>query len=130
MSDERSIVTGFYDALAAGDVAGVVATVEENFADDAVLTRPESLPGGGATASAGRIARFMKGAASAGLPVQVGGVYDAPSGDGTNVFVDLTLDMGNGPIRALEWWTFVDGKVISLRAFYWDTAAMLAPRPK
>ncbi|TPG32394.1 nuclear transport factor 2 family protein [Mycolicibacterium hodleri] len=129
MSDARSLVIEFYDALAAGDVSAVVAIVEANFADDAVLTRPKSLPGGGQTAGAGRIARFMKGAASAGLPVQVVGVYGASAGDGTNVFADVTIDMGNGPIRALEWWTFVDGRVTTLQAFYWDTAAMLAPQP-
>lgn len=129
MSDVGSIVTGFYEALTAGDVDSVVAIVEENFADDAVLTRPESLPGGGATAGAGRIARFMKGAASAGLPVQVGGVYAASAGDGANIFADVTIDMGRGPVRALEWWTFVDGKVVTMQAFYWDTAAMLAPQP-
>jgi hypothetical protein len=100
--------------------------VESNFAEDAVLARPESLPGGGATVGSKRIVRFVRGAASAGLPVHISGVYEASLPDALSFFVDVTVDLGKGPTRALEWWTFGDGKVVSLQAFYWDTAAIVA----
>lgn len=129
VTDTRSIVTGLYDALTAGDGAAVAAIVEENFAVDAVLTRPDSLPGGGATEGVGHIARFMKGAAAARPTVRIRGVYETSVGGVTDVFVDLTIDMGGGPVPALEWWTFAEDKVVAIKAFYWDTAALLAGQP-
>ena len=60
----RPAIEGFYRALFARDTERIGQMVDEHFAPDAVLHRPESLPGGGRTEGAGRIKRFMVGAAT------------------------------------------------------------------
>ncbi|MFE3055763.1 hypothetical protein [Nocardia sp. NPDC059236] len=43
---------------------------------------------------------------------------------GLNLFASVTITLAGRPMDALEWWTFDDGRVHTIRAFYWDTAAM------
>jgi hypothetical protein len=42
------------------------------------------------------------------------------------VFAEVSLNLGGTATSAVEWWTFNSGQVSSLRAYYWDTAAILA----
>lgn len=120
-----SIVASFYSLLAAADIDGLVSLVEANFAEDAVLNRPESLPGGGPTTGRGRIVKFVKGAAAAGLSMVVSDIHEGTAANDVNFFADVSIDLGKGPVKVLEWWKFADGKVATIDAYYWDTAAML-----
>ena len=49
-------------------------------------------------------------------------------GSGDQLFVELSIDTGSGPFTALEWWAFDGDLVISVRAFYWDTAQLVSSR--
>jgi ketosteroid isomerase-like protein len=124
----RDQIEAFYAALFAKDSDAVAAMIGEHFAPDAVLHRPESLPGGGRTEGADRIARFMVGATKmpAGGPLDIGTMRIASIIDGGDVVaVELAFPFAGVDTGALEVWTLKDGRVTSIRAFYWDTAAML-----
>jgi ketosteroid isomerase-like protein len=119
-------VREFYDLLVQGRGDDVAKFVEAHFAEDATLSRPESLPGGGSLTGARGIGKFMRAAASgvAGLSLQ--SVHESSSTDEVNVFAQVVLDLGGAATEAIEWWTFAGEKVTSLRAYYWDTAAIIA----
>lgn len=69
----RPTIVAFYEALFARDAERLGTIIDEHFAPDAVLERPESLPGGGRTEGAERLKRMMAGAARAeGGPLDVG----------------------------------------------------------
>ena len=125
-ADAVTRVRDFYDLLAQGRGTDVAAFVEANFADDAQVTRPESLPGGGSLTGATAIAKFMRAAASGVADLALQSVHASPSSDGVDVFAEVALSLGGTATSAVEWWTFVAGRVRSLRAYYWDTAAILA----
>ena len=125
-SDAASRVQGFYELLAQGRGDDVAAFVEANFAEDAVLSRPESLPGGGSLAGAARIAKMMRAAAAGVTGLSVRAVHSADAADSVQVFAEISLQLAGAETTALEWWTFTGSQVSSMRAFYWDTAALLA----
>lgn len=125
-TDQVSRVREFYELLAQGRGDDILAFVEANFAADAVLRRPESLPGGGMLAGAARIAKMMRAAAAGVAGLHVSSVHYSESADGVQVFADVTLELAGIETTALEWWTFTGSQVSSLRAYYWDTAAILA----
>jgi ketosteroid isomerase-like protein len=121
------MVESFYDALFKKDGEQVAALIDEHFAPDAVLWRPESLPGGGRTEGAERIKRFMVGATKlSGPPLDVADmkVVSITEGEG-RVAVELAFPFAGIDAGALELWTVADGQVTRVRAYYWDTAAML-----
>jgi hypothetical protein len=131
-SDLRLIVESFYDALRARDVQAIEDLVDEHFADGAALLRPESLPGGGVTAGAETIKRFMSAAATMeGGPLDVSQmvvaeILEHAGEDCDHVVAEVRFPLGAGATTALEWWTLRDLKVIEIKAYYWDTAAMVA----
>jgi hypothetical protein len=55
-------------------------------------------------------------------------------GDGVAVVAWISFDWltpgaeAGTPNQALELWTFADGQVRDIRAFYWDTDAIAAPQ--
>lgn len=115
----RPVVENFYATLFAKDSDLVARIIDEHFAEDAFLHRPETLPGGGRFDGADAIRKFMVAAAAHG-PVDrfsVAGVIDG----GDRIVVEIAFPGG----CALEVWTIEDMKVTSIRAFYWDTAAMV-----
>jgi len=123
----RETIEAFYEALFARDAELIGAMVDEHFADDAVLERPESLPGGGRTEGAKRIKRFMVGAAAMeGGPLDVATMKVARvvENHGEEVVVELEFPFAGTPTSALELWTVRDLKVRSIKAYYWDTKAM------
>jgi ketosteroid isomerase-like protein len=130
-SDLRVIVEQFYGALIARDADAVGEVIDEYFAADAKLRRPESLPGGGTLEGADRIKRLMVAVASAdGGPLdpaemRVENVLESTAEDEDHVFVALGIPWAGARTEALEWWTIRDFKVVEIRAFYWDTAAMV-----
>jgi ketosteroid isomerase-like protein len=122
-----ALVENFYALLASGDAAAVATFVSNNFAADAQLIRPESLPGGGVRSGVERIGRFMSAAVVGGSGLELRSVHVAPGVGSVAVFAELGLTVGELSTTALEWWTYTDGRFTSLTAYYWDTAALLAP---
>src|SRR4051812_19667162 len=122
----RPAIEAFYGALFARDAELVGRIVEEHFAQDVVLHRPESLPGGGRTEGADRVKRLMTGAATMeGGPLDVATMTIARVVEGPdNVVVELEFPFAGEPTSALELWTVRDLKVQSIKAYYWDTKAM------
>jgi hypothetical protein len=118
-------VREFYDLLAQGRGDDVASFVEANFAEDATLSRPKSLPGGGSLSGARGIAKFMRAAAAGVADLTVRSVHRSPSSNEVNVFAEVALSLGGTATTAIEWWTFTPAGVTSLRAYYWDTAAIL-----
>lgn len=130
-SDLRSMVEEFYGALAARDVAGVERFIDDNFAEDVTLTRPESLPGGGTLEGADRVKRLMSAVAGAqGGPLdpaqlRIERVLESTGEDADDVGVELSFSWNGTPTTSFEWWVVRDLKVTQIRAYYWDTAMML-----
>ncbi|MFD8098490.1 hypothetical protein ACFV24_03065 [Nocardia fluminea] len=121
--DLKRAAETFYRAMAAGDVSELTELIETSFADTATLSRPESLPGGGARTGRDRILRFLEQAAGrAPLKVHQLEINTA----GTELFACVEVMLGADSATALEWWTSDGTSVTSVRAFYWDTAAMVA----
>lgn len=118
-----AVAASFYDAVASGDLPALNAVLSSSFAKNAVLVRPESLPGGGTLNGRQRIVRFMERAAGK-APLVVLGMEVNPTG--TDAFAHVEITIAGRTARALEWWSAVDDEVISVKAFYFDTAAMLA----
>src|ERR1700757_4645655 len=116
----------FYDLLVQGRGDDVAAFVEANFTDDATLSRPESLPGGGSLTGAKGIAKFMRAAASGVAGLTLRSVHQSSSSNGVCVFAEVGLNLGGASTTAIEWWTFTAERVTSLRAYYWDTAAIIS----
>jgi hypothetical protein len=125
-ANAQALVREFYDLLVQGRGDDVFGFVEANFAEDATLSRPESLPGGGSLTGARRIAKFMRAAASGVAGLTLRSVHQSPSSNEINVFAEVALTLGGTATTAIEWWTFTSAGVTSLRAYYWDTAAILA----
>jgi ketosteroid isomerase-like protein len=123
----------FYEAVSAGEVDVIAAVVDEHFSADAAIEWPASLPYGGRVEGAHRLRKMF--AAMAGSDVKVG--PDAlevlsVTADGDRVAAELTFNwfppgktesVASG---ALELWTFEAAKVTGIRAYYWDTAALVA----
>ena len=125
MSDSpEQIVRTFYRAMATGDVPLLERVISGAFAATATLARPESLPGGGVLDGHEAIVGFLRRAAGK-APLVVDDISVAD--DGSRVFATVTITLGGTTSTALEQWTVDDGKVTSIRAYYWDTAAMLGP---
>ena len=130
------VVEAFYDALNLRDVDALAALVDESFDEGVVLDLPPSLPHGGRLEGAARLRRMFL--AMAGGRVGLGPRHvevERLVGDGEHVVAVLGFDWyppgGERPIAsgASEMWTFRDGKVASIRAFYWDTAALVTGAP-
>lgn len=122
MDSPEAIARRFYDAMQSGDVSALNTVVNEDFADGAVLQRPESLPGGGVVTGREKIAAYL-GRAAGKLPLVVNQIIVGESG--SELFASVTITMPDREYEALEWWTLDGATVVAIRAFYWDTAAML-----
>lgn len=128
-SSVRPVVDAFYAALQAGQVDALAELIERNFAPDAVLWRPDSLPGGGRTEGPEKIRQFFAAAASGGglSSLKASRVIESVVDGTADVIVELTVLLGGFPVHAVEWWTGSGGQITELRAYYWDTAGMLGP---
>lgn len=118
----RSVVERFYRSTTAGDMADAL----ECLAPDIVLHQAESLPYAGshhglaaAAAVAGQIAEVLDLA---------GMVVDDIVADGEHVVGLVRLPLRSDPSREMrlsEHSWVRNGKIAEVRAFYWDTAALL-----
>lgn len=128
-SQPHEIVAAFYEAAAARDAAALDALLERSFHEDAAVHWPEGLPYGGRIEGRAVLRKVFAGLAT---PDPVMGpenlaVVSVIDGGGDQVVAQVSFDWrANGVViasGALELWTFVDGLVTEVRAYYWDTAA-------
>lgn len=128
------IVREFYQAVAAKDADALEQLIGGHFDTGASVVFPESLPYGGTVAGAAKLARMFAGMAKAPEPAGPAGLdLTGLVGDGDQIAarVEFHWHAPGGasapvPSSALELWTFADGKVREIRAYYWDTAALVA----
>jgi ketosteroid isomerase-like protein len=119
------IVRATYAAMADGNPEAAMA----NFHDTMVLIEPESLPYGGTYKGLGEVAAAIGTIAQyvdlAGL--KVGRVL---ADDKTAVaYVTATWRNPDGTTQDIpmrECYQFSDSKIIEMRVFYWDVAALIA----
>lgn len=128
-----AVVERFYAAVNAGDADAVGAVVDDHFAEDAAVEWPPSLPYGGQVEGAHRLRKLFAGMAGSEAKIGPDAVKVLSiTGDGDHVAAELAFDWyppgksRSVPSGALELWAFEGGKVRTIRAFYWDTAALTA----
>jgi ketosteroid isomerase-like protein len=115
--------------VARQDADALILLVESSFAADAVVIFPDGLPYGGRIEGARRFARLLAGLASGASSIGPQRLrLDGLIAEGDEVVARLTFDWHasnrvSTPSGALELWTFAEGKVTELKAYYWDTAA-------
>lgn len=131
--DHSEVVSRFYAAVSTRDAASITAVVDESFAEDVVMTWPSSLPYGGEVVGASKLRAMF--AAMAGADVAMGPdalTVDSITASGDTVAAQVSFawyppgKTEAVPSGALELWTFESGSVTSVRAYYWDTAALVA----
>jgi ketosteroid isomerase-like protein len=131
-----AVVSGFYDAINAKDGDALGALIADHFALDASIVWPASLPYGGTVSGAAKLGRLFTSMLAAPAPigpdkVSVLGLVDG----GDQVAAQLSFDWfapgSSSSIAsgALELWSFADGLVTEIRAYYWDTAELVSAPP-
>jgi ketosteroid isomerase-like protein len=131
-SDVREVVERFYEAARTRDAASIAELVDERFAAEAVVREPESLPFGGAHEGVDAIKAlfdvlYRPGSESGLADVSVETIIESAGESDKLDHVVVALAFGSlrgEPGRALQWWTFHDFRVVEIRTFYWDTAAL------
>jgi ketosteroid isomerase-like protein len=127
-----AVIREFYRAVAEKDAAELEKLITGHFDVDASVVFPGSLPYGGTVCGAGKLARMLGRMASSPEPVGAAdlvftGLIDG--GDRIAVQVEFAWYPPGSripvPSSALELWTFEDGRVREIRAYYWDTAALI-----
>jgi ketosteroid isomerase-like protein len=129
------VVTDFYTAISARDADTIAKSIDIHFADDAAIEWPPSLPHGGRIEGSRRLRAIFTGMVSAGSAAGATNLKLVRAiGDDDEVVAWITFDWKNPgdevgtPNAALELWSFSDGLVRDIRAFYWDTAAISEPQ--
>lgn len=120
----NAIVTDFYSAITAGDADTVVGIIESHFDEDASVEWPPSLPHGGKVQGARKLKAVFGAAANPDAPGAKNLKLVKAIGDGDDVVAWVSFDFAGTPNEALEVWTFADGKLREIRAFYWNTDAI------
>jgi ketosteroid isomerase-like protein len=127
------IVRQFYAAVDRQDADALGDLVDSAFDDQVAVRFPESLPYGGVVTGAATVRKIFRGLASGKSPVGPRQLrVDAVVGDGDLVVAVLSFNWyavgGSEPVPsgACETWRFEGGRVVELRAYYWDTAALVA----
>jgi ketosteroid isomerase-like protein len=131
------IVTDFYHAVGAQDADALAAAIDANFAEDAAIEWPASLPHGGRIEGARTLRKMFAGIANPDAPAGVTNLKLVRAlGDSADVAAWITFDWKHpdgtiAPNSAVEMWRFdADGKAAEIRAFYWDTDAIARPAGK
>lgn len=126
------VVASFYTAVNAKDATAISTLIADHFAPDVSLIWPSSLPYGGTVTGSGKLGRMFAGMLASPVPmgpdqVSVLGLVDG----GSQIAAQLSFDwfapgtsesVASG---ALELWSFADGLVTEIRAYYWDTAELV-----
>lgn len=128
-------VADFYTALGAADADAIATLIDTYFADDAAIEWPPSLPHGGRVEGSRRLRAIFTGIAKAGAATGATNLkLVRVIGEGDDVVARVTFDWKHPgsdvgtPNEALELWTFSDGMVRDIRAYYWDHAAIAQPQ--
>lgn len=136
-STPAEVVTEFYRAVRDGDPEAIAALVEQHFHEDAAVTWPASLPYGGTLRGRERLRKALAAAASSDGPGPSNLTVVALAAGPVEVAARLTFQWrataDATPIAsgAIEWWSFDDnGSVLEMRAYYADTAALVATQPR
>ncbi|WP_216893179.1 nuclear transport factor 2 family protein [Nocardia alni] len=124
------IVRAFYDAITAQDPQRLAELAETSFAEDITLDAPPSLPYGGTVRGAHRLSRMFQGMARG--PADIGPRnlrMESIVAERDTVVARLAFDYRSPAgsdiaSGALEEWAFTDGRAVTIRAYYWDTAAL------
>jgi len=124
------VVRAFYAAVARRDADSIAELVARSFREEASIAWPEGLPYGGRVEGSRRLAKLFAGMASSPVPVGPEGLEVVSIVDGgEQVAAQLEFrwrapgSTESIPSGALELWTFDQGLVSEIRAYYWDTAA-------
>ncbi len=131
----RDIVADFYNAISNADVDTIVRTIDTHFAEDAAIEWPPSLPHGGRVQGSRKLRAVFSATANPDAPAGAKNLKLVRAiGDESEVAAWITFDWVNPgdetgtANQALELWSFADGKVREIRAFYWNTDAIGAPQ--
>ena len=127
-----SVVRSFYEAINAKDATMLAAIAEGAFAPGISLVLPPSLPYGGTVEGATKLGKLFTRLVAAPVPVGAHKIRIVDLVDGADVVAaQLEFDwyapgsthgIASG---ALELWRFEDERVAEIRAYYWDTAALV-----
>lgn len=127
------VVQSFYTLINRGDTTALGALIDEHFAEQAVVEFPPSLPYGGRLQGVKILRKVFVGLAGGNSGVGPRAlVVENVLGDGDLAVAILRFDWyapeANNPVQsgACETWRFEDTKVVEIRAYYWDTAALVA----
>ncbi|KQY58230.1 hypothetical protein ASD11_00730 [Aeromicrobium sp. Root495] len=130
------MVERFYAAVSGRDADALTAIVDDHFVADASIEWPVSLPYGGRVEGARILRKIFAGMAAAESPVgptalRVRSVTADDSGVVAELVFTYVSPSGGPPVPsgALERWCFDGDKVRTIRAYYWDTAALVATQP-
>ncbi len=129
-----AIVQELYAALRVRDAQAVERLVRDHFDDEVVLHEPGSLAWGGDHAGSKRVTALFVGMATAPAgtsPIDPASMrVERTIADGDDVAADVRFTVslrGAAPMEtgAVEWFRFRAGKVVDVRAVYFDTAALV-----
>ncbi|WP_437316791.1 nuclear transport factor 2 family protein [Sorangium sp. So ce385] len=122
----QQVIQSIYDAGKAGDFETVLSFMDP----DLVIEEAESLPYGGTYRGPEGFRRLITRVFESVRTFHV--EVDGMVADGDQVIVMLRLKLGlkgsdrEFETKVAEYWRLRDGKVIELRPFYWDTAALVS----
>jgi ketosteroid isomerase-like protein len=127
----RQVVEAFYDAASRRDGEALVELISRSFHESAAVEWPAGLPYGGRVEGASTLRKVFAGLATP-EPVlgpenlEVVAVVDGGGQVAAQVAFDWRANGATISSGALELWTFDEGLVTEVRAYYWDTAACQA----
>ncbi|KAA1421907.1 nuclear transport factor 2 family protein [Nocardioides humilatus] len=129
--EPRQVVETFYEAAKNRDGEALVALIDTSFREDAAVEWPAGLPYGGRVEGAAVLRKVFAGLATPDPsfgPDGLNVLTVVEDGDHVAVQVSFAFRANGSAIDsgALELWTFTDGLVAEVKAYYWDTAACQA----
>jgi ketosteroid isomerase-like protein len=125
------IVRNFYARIIEKDLDGINEIIDTHFAQDAVVRIPQSLYYGGEYRGRSVLKKLFSGLAHPKSAVKADSMQvEQMCGDTNCVAAMLSFEWrGRGGksvmTRNTEWFTFDEGRVVEIRAFYEDTAQCL-----
>ena len=118
------VVQGVYEAFNKGDVPGVLAALDQEIE----IVEAESLPYTGVYRGHAGVSQLMAGMGAAWEVFDTRLERLIDHGDEVIAFLQIKGKLRGSarPIEmpVIEVWELREGKVVSIRAFYWDTAAI------
>ncbi|GAB4658963.1 nuclear transport factor 2 family protein [Mycobacterium avium] len=126
------IVREFYSGVIEKDLDRINAVIDTYFADDAVVRIPQSLYYGGEYRGKPTLKQLFSGLAHPKSAVRADSMQlERICGSGDSVAAMLSFEWrGRGGDKLLtkniEWFTFQEGRIIEICAFYEDTARCVA----